>query len=148
VQQVLPPDRIERGPAVAVALLTVAAVVGLEIGLVREVRLDRLPDWVPAGAVVALLLLAAGYVRWLLRRLAGHDWRLTPTEAGRLLPGTVTVFWLAGGFAMYPDWWSWTASAMTGLGIGFLFVPWLLERLAERTTPQSSPVSGPGASPR
>jgi hypothetical protein len=118
--------------AAVVGALTLGAVVGLEIGLARELRLDRVPDWLPVSVGGVVLLAAVAYGRWLLTRLHHHDaprWRLAPTEGGRLLPNTVMACWFAGGFASYSSPGDWALVVAAAFFVGTFLVPPLLQRL-------------------
>jgi hypothetical protein len=121
--------------AAAVVAMTLGAVVGAEIGLARELRLDRVPDWLSIAGGVAVLLFAVAYGRWLLMRLHHDDaprWRLSAWESGRLLPTTVMTFWVAGGFASYSSPGDWALAAVAALFVGNVFVPAAVRLLTSR----------------
>lgn len=124
--------RIERGLAAAASGLVAGAVIGLALGLIRELQLDRVPNWLCVTGLAVVGFAAGRGLVSLMRRRHTQRWRLMPRDAGRSLPTIVMVFWSAVGFALYSDWWSWTASALTGVMVGFVFVPFLLGRLEER----------------
>ena len=127
--------RIDAWLAAAVVAMTLAAVVGVEIGLVRELRLDRVPDSLAIAGGVAVLLFAVVYGRWLLIRLHHDDaprWRLTASESGRLLPNTVMTLWVAGGFASYASPGDWVLVVVTALFVGNVVVPAAVRRLTSR----------------
>jgi hypothetical protein len=135
VRRVVTPDRIERGLASAVAVLTAGVVVAAGIGLVRERQLDRLPDWVVTVAGAGVVLVAVLYGRWLGTHLwaaVAPHWRLTPEAAGRLVPWTVVVLYAGIGFGAYESPVDWALIAGTGLLVAWVPVLYLLERLARR----------------
>jgi hypothetical protein len=144
VNRWLVPARVERWLAFLVAALTWGAVVGLELGLVREWRLGRAPTWALVVAGLAVVLLAWRYARRLgprLRRQHPPRWRLTFGDAGRLLPPTLLAFWTVGGFATYPQPWDWAVSAVSGAGLAFLVLPDLLAMLERRVAIAEQPVA-------
>ena len=57
VRRLVVPARMDAWLAAAVGALTLGAVVCLE-RLAREVRLDRVPDWLPVSVGVVVLLAA------------------------------------------------------------------------------------------
>jgi hypothetical protein len=128
----LMPARIRRGLALAVAVMTAAALVFAVVGLVRELRLDRVTGWLCVTGLVVVGVVALGYGGWLARRLRRNGWRLSPTESGRLVAGTVLVFWTAGGFASYAHPAEWALSGATAVLVAAVVVPFLLRRLSER----------------
>jgi hypothetical protein len=131
---VVTPDRIERGLASAVAVLTAGVVVAAGIGLFRAGQLDRLPGWVVAVVAASVVLVALLYGRWLGPQLWGTGaphWRLTPEAAGRLVPWTVVALYAAIG-ATYESPWDWALTAFVGLMVSWAPVPYLLGWLARR----------------
>lgn len=132
VSRLLTPPRIERGLAVGAVVLLAGAVIGIALGLLRELQLDRVPNWLCLVGLAVLGVAAGRGLVSVLREEVRTRWRLTPQEARLRLPVTVLLFWIAGGFATYREPWDWALSALTAVLVAVIVVPYVLERLTWR----------------
>ena len=130
--------RLARTLALTTAVLALATVVLVLVGLARELLAERdLPVGFTA-ATVAVLAAAAVVAPRLARHLRqGPEGALglPPERAETTEAVAVGAAWTAAGFASYPTWSDWFFAVASGVFVSYFLVPIVLRRAALRAAP-------------
>jgi hypothetical protein len=131
-------QRLARTLALTTALLALATVVLVLVGLARELLGERDLPVAFAAATAAVLASAAVAAPRLRRHLRQGPAGGTGLPADRAETTVAVAFgaaWTAAGFASYPTWSDWFFAAASGVFVAYFLVPVVLRRAALRAVP-------------